>query len=100
METIQVVQQQSVTVPSPISASASEEFMANEEHDIIDEPRTLPSADVHMHKPCLIITESDVLQSVMVQQTIPRPRLQTLPHHFLMMWAPYRASESDAATNT
>lgn len=37
-EATQVVRQESVTVPSSISASASEKSMANQEHDIIMDP--------------------------------------------------------------
>lgn len=67
VETIQAVQQKSVTVGSPISASALEEFMANQEHDIINALCTQPSADVRLHKPFLIVIRSDVLQSVIVR---------------------------------
>lgn len=66
VETIQAVQQKSVTVGSPISASALEKFMANQEHDIINALRTRPSADVRLHKPFLIALRSDVLQPVTV----------------------------------
>lgn len=67
VETIQAVQQKSVTMGAPFSASALEKFMANQEHDIINALRTQPSADVCLHKPFLIITKSDVLQSVTFQ---------------------------------
>lgn len=36
VETIQIVQQKSVTMPSPTSANAVEKFMANQVHDVID----------------------------------------------------------------
>lgn len=65
--TIQAVQQKSVTMGAPISASASEKFMANQEHDIINALCSQPSADVCLHKPFLIIIKSDVLQPVAVQ---------------------------------
>lgn len=65
--TIQAVQQKSVTMGAPISASVSEKFMANQEHDIINALCSQPSADVCLHKPFLIIIKSDVLQSVTVQ---------------------------------
>ena len=67
VETIQAVQQKSVTMGALVSASASEKFMANQEHDVINALCTQPSADVCLHKPFLIIIKSDVLQSVTVQ---------------------------------
>lgn len=67
VETVQAVQQKSVTTGAPISASALEKFTANQEHDIINALCTQPSADVCLQKPFLIIPKSNVLQSVTVQ---------------------------------
>lgn len=54
VETIQAVQHRLVTMGAPISASALEKFMANQEHDIINALSTQPSADVCLHKPSFI----------------------------------------------
>lgn len=67
VETVQAVQQKSVTTGAPISASALEKFMADQEHDIINALCTQPSADVCLQKPFLITPKSNVLQSVTVQ---------------------------------